>query len=645
VAHRRFAPVALLPLALLLAAPLSAQEGFAPPPHDASELTASIAAPARAPRIDETFRGSDPDAQRFHEHVMVLASPWMGGRLPGTRGMELASEYMEWNFRRSGLEPGFTDGSGAKSYRQPFRLGGKKSFNEATLVATPEGGASISFERDRDWKPVGLGEGGATESELVFVGYAIDNGPDGYATFAEGDSLEGRVALMLRFEPMTEEGRSRWADDGWSPRAGFAGKFRALAARKPAAVLVVNTPGATDPRVGNLDLGGQKLIDGVPVFALTADAADRLVRLSDPERGILDLRRRADEAGGIVPLPGPKVKVAAILEETPVIAENVVGVLPGRGALADEVIVIGGHLDHLGNGDFGSRSGERVLHPGADDNASGSAGVMMLADSLTRAYAAEPEGTPLRTVVFVGFSAEESGLNGSAHYVRQPIFPIERTVLMFNYDMIGRIENERLSVSGMTSGIGMEDWAKVHFTRREEVDGLKVIPGRGSGGGSDHASFLAAGVPVLFAIIADFHDDYHTPRDSHEKINSESGAKAVRLFHDMALDMAKRPERFAFNTESGPMRQRPLSVRIGMRSRPLGDEPGLEVIEVTPGGSAEEAGFVKGDRLLKWNKKEMNAREDLVAELRTHQPGDEVQAVVVRGGEEVTLFVRLKGTN
>jgi hypothetical protein len=628
---------------VLLAASLSfagtggrPQDGFAPPPPEPT------IAPL-PPRIDQTFRAADPDAQRFHEHVQVLASPWMAGRLPGTRGMELASEYMEWNFRRTGLEPGYTAADGTRSYRQPFRLGGKKTFDDAILVATPAGGEPVAFERDREWKPTGLGEGGATETEVTFVGYGINDGPDGYATFREGDDLSGRIALLLRFEPMDEAGKSRWSAEGWSSRSGFAGKLRNVARRKPTAILVVNTPGADDPRTASLDLGTQRMVEGIPVFSMTADAADRLVRLGSPDRGILDLRRLADEAGTVLPLPGVTVNLAATMTETPVIAENVVGVLPGRGGLKDEVLVIGGHLDHLGMGDFGSRSGEKALHPGADDNASGSAGVMMLADSLTAAYAALDPATPLRTIVFVGFSAEESGLNGSEHYVKKPVFPIERTVMMFNYDMIGRIENERLSVSGVTSGIGMEEWAKGHFDRREAIDGLKVVPGRGSGGGSDHASFLAAGVPVLFAIIADFHDDYHTPRDTADRINSESGAKAVRLFHDMALDVAQRPERFAFNTESGPMRPRALSVRLGLRSRDPGDSPGLEVIEVTPGGSAEAAGIRVGDLLVKWNKKDMNSREELVAELRTHQPGETVQAVLRRGEEEVTVYVELKG--
>jgi hypothetical protein len=543
----------------------SAQDGFAPPPPEPT------VAPA-PPRIDQVFRAADPDAQRFHEHVQVLASPWMAGRLPGTRGMELASEYMEWNFRRTGLEPGYTAEDGTRSYRQPFRLGGKKTFEDAVLAATPAGGAEVTFARDTDWKPTSLGEGGASEGELVFVGYGIDDGPDGYVTFAEGDDLSGRIAMVLRFEPMDENGKSRWATDGWSSRSGFAGKLRNVANRKPAAILVVNTPGADDPRTGSLDFGGQRIVEGVPVFALTADAADRLVRMSDPNRGILDLRKAADAAGGLTPLPGPKMRLAVTVQETPVIAENVVGVLPGRGSLKDEVIVIGGHLDHLGMGDFGSRSGEKALHPGADDNASGSAGVMMLGDSLKAAYDKEDPATPLRTIVFVGFSAEESGLNGSEHYVKKPIFPIDRTVLMFNYDMIGRIEGERLSVSGAGTGIGMEEWAKGHYERREAVDGLKVIPGRGSGGGSDHASFLAAGVPVLFAIIADFHAARHRRQDQfrerreggaalprHGRRHGEA-ARAVRLQHRVRADAAA----------AAHGADRPPQPRPGRHARPRG---------------------------------------------------------------------------
>lgn len=609
-------------------------------------MAGAAAATTERPQIHKVLAESDPDVQAFNEHITILASPWMEGRLPGTKGMERAMDYMEDQFRKAGLEPAFapSDGS-AKSFRQPFSLGGRREVVEESIVVKC-GGADNALAVDKDFKLTALGRSGSAEGELAFVGYGIEDGPDGYSSFAEGHSLEGKIALLLRFEPMDADGNSRWSEggNGWSGRAGFQGKIAAVAKRNPAAILVVNTPGANDPRITSLSAGGGRAMTDVPVFMVATEAAERLVAACDVKRSLMDLRHLADEpAEGVAmsfDLAGSKVAVAGITEERPVSAENVVGVLPGRGALAKEVIVIGGHLDHLGQGDFGSREGPGKLHPGADDNASGSAGIILLAHSLRAAYDAEPEDASLRTVLFAGFSAEESGLNGSRHYVNNPIYPISDTALMMNFDMIGRILNNRLSVTSSGNAKGMTEWAQPYF----DASGLTVVHtasrGGGGGGGSDHASFQAVGVPILFAIIADFHDDYHTSRDTLDLIDRESAVKAVRLWHELAFAMAKR-DRFEMDEASGPMRAQPLAVRVGMRTREVDDESGLDVVAVTKGGSAEKAGIQQGDRIVKWNKKDLRTREEFVDDLRTHQPGDKVQAVVLREGKELTMYVEL----
>jgi hypothetical protein len=381
----------------------------------------------------------------------------------------------------------------------------------------------------------------------------------------------------------------------------------------------------------------------IPVFMVSTSAAERLVAACDGTRALMDLRKLADTPADGAPrsfdLSGSKVAVVGRSEEKPVRAENVVGVLPGRGALANEVIVIGGHLDHLGQGDFGSREAPGKLHPGADDNASGAAGVILLGDMLKKDYDALPPETPLRTVVFIGFSAEESGLNGSRYYVDHPIFPIKDTVLMMNFDMIGRIKDGRLSVTASTGAKGLKEWAEPIYAKSP----LKVIQSAGRGGGSDHASFQAVGVPILFAIIADFHDDYHTSRDVVGLIDREASVQAVELWHDLALDMAKREQRFELDPNSGPMRAQPMKVRAGLRTRESEDGSGLEVVDVTKDGSADKAGILKGDKIIKWNKKDLANRAAFVEDLRTHEPGDKVQAVVLRDGEEKTVYVELQG--
>jgi hypothetical protein len=461
------------------------------------------------------------------------------------------------------------------------------------------GGGEVDLLKDKDYRFTSLGRGGSAEGEIAFVGYGIDDGPDGYSSFAEGHSLEGKIALVLRFEPMDENGNSIWSGGaGWSGRAGFQGKIAAVARRNPAAIIVVNTPGANDPRLSSLSTGGGRSMTDVPVFMVSTEAGERIVAACDGgKRSLMDLRKLADAKESAGPrsfdLAGSRLAASATVTERPTRCENIVGVLPGRGSLAKEVIVIGGHLDHLGQGDFGSREGPGKLHPGADDNASGSAGVIMLGDMLKRRYDAEPAETPLRTIVFIGFSAEESGLNGSRFYAENPIYPISDTVLMMNFDMIGRIKDNRLAVTA-SGAKGIKEWAEGFYPK----SGLTVVERGAGGGGSDHASFLAVGVPILFAIIADFHDDYHTSRDVTELIDRESSVLAINLWRELAWDMAKRPERFEAESTGGPMRPQPMKVRVGLRTRAADDGSGLEVIDVTKDGSAAKVGIEKGDKIV-----------------------------------------------
>lgn len=622
---------------------LFAQEAATTAEATAATATAT-AAPAEKPKIHEVIAASDPYVQAFNEHLTILASPWMEGRLPGTKGMERAMDYMEDEFRKAGLLPAFqpSDG-GPKNYRQPFSLGSQRDVTDEQVKMFC-GGNEIALEKEKDFRFTSLGAGGSAEGVLAFVGYGIEDGPDGYTSFAEGHSLEGKIALVLRFEPMDEKGNSQWSGgEGWSGRAGFQGKIAAIAKRNPAAIVVVNTPGANDPRITSLGTGGGgRAMADVPIFMVSTDAGERLVAACDGEkRSLMDLRKLADakDATGArsFDLAGSKVAVSATVSEKPVRAENVVGVLPGRGDLAKEVIVIGGHLDHLGQGDFGSREGPGKLHPGADDNASGSAGIILLGDMLKKLYDAEPAETPLRTIVFIGFSAEESGLNGSRFYAENPIYPIKDTVLMMNFDMIGRIVDNRLAVTA-AGAKDIKAWAEPFYAK----SGLTVVERGAGGGGSDHASFLAVGVPILFAIIADFHDDYHTSRDVTGLIDRESSVMAVNLWRELAWDMAKRTQRFEAETTGGPMRAQPMRVRVGLRTRAADDGSGLEVIDVTQEGSAAKAGIEKGDKIVKWNKKEMKDREAFVAELRLHEPEETVQCVVVRNGEEKTVYVKLE---
>ena len=606
----------------------------------------TVLAAEESDRIREAMN-TVPVAERvFNDHVTILASPWMEGRLPGTKGMEHARDYVIYWFDQAGLEPGWTDpDTGERTWLQPFALGSKKEFTDQRLAASGAGG-EVEFELGEEFEFTGLGDAGEVDGGLVFIGYSIDDGPDGYQSFAPDTDLEGKVAVMLRFEPMNEEGDSLWDDRRWSRKSTFASKFGAVAKRNPAAVVLVNPPGANDSRSGSLMRDTSRVIDDVPVFMLTPEAGERLIAATDAEgRSLLDLRKLADAGTTIIELDG-SLSGGGDIQETPMMAENVLGMLPGRGELADEVVVIGGHLDHLGMGEFGSRRGSGALHPGADDNASGAAALMMLGESLRAAYDELPEDADARTIVFAAFDAEESGLNGSRHYVENPPHELDDIQLMINFDMIGRVVNDRLSVTGADSAVGMKEWAQPMF----DESGLEIVLQEGMrGGGSDHASFYRRGIPVLFAICADFHDDYHTPDDTADKLYRTAAVKTIDLFHDIAYGAATRDEKFEFaSPESeaggapGPARPRALRVRLGIRSRELPDGAGLEVVNVIEGSTAANAGIEAGDIIKKWDKNPMTSRADLVGRLAELKPGDKVQVVIERDGVTETKFLEMQ---
>jgi len=536
---------------------------------------------------------------------------------------------MEDDFQQYGLQPP-VERDGKKTYLQPFQLGGSQVISGAGVTLTTDGGEK-ALDEGTDFTLTGLGIARPIEkAPLVFVGYGINDGPDGYTTFTDADDLKGKVAVVYRFEPMNDEGRSRWAQSGWSGRSSFSSKLGQVVKRSPAAVVVVNPPDTADPRGKTLMRDAGRLVD-VPVYMMSAEGADKLFKAADSEgRSARAMRDLADAKGVVLSLPKATVSLAAALARAEVAHA--------------EVIVIGGHLDHLGMGYFGSREGGGKLHPGADDNASGSAGIIMLAKSLSEAYKALPESASARSILFVGFSAEESGLNGSEHYVNSPLFPLEKTALMMNYDMIGRIKNKRLSVSGTDTAEGMHEWLQPYFA--EDKCGLKVVQSKNVGpGGSDHSSFVVKGVPVLFAIIADFHGDYHTSRDTHDLINREDAVLSVRLWHDIALAAAQRAEPFTFKAQptgggmGGPARM--PKVRFGVRTEEA--EGGLRIVEVVKGASADEAGLKEGDLIVKFNKHDLGSRAELMEQLMELNPDDTVQVAVKRDGEELAVYVKMKG--
>jgi hypothetical protein len=313
---------------------------------------------------------------------------------------------------------------------------------------------------------------------------------------------------------------------------------------------------------------------------------------------------------------------------------NVIGLLPGRGSLADEYVVIGAHYDHLGVVvPRGSREAEPEIHNGADDNASGTAGLIELA----RAFA--HTGVEGRSLLFIAFSAEEIGLLGSKHFVEHPTVAMESIVAMLNMDMIGRLRDDRLQVFGTQTAPHFEDLV----TRTAAELELEVRTSGGGFGPSDHTSFYRRKIPVLH-FFTGIHHDYHRPSDTADKMNSVGGAKVTEAVYVVAWELVSAPEppQYVAVPERGPARTG-LRVRMGIMPSYVEDEdPGMVVDGVSPDSPAEKAGLREGDRLLMIGEHEVDGVYNLMDALAAYSPGDEASLTVIRDGQRVQMAVKFE---
>ncbi len=657
----------------------------------AAALALSVAVSAHAAPPSDAER----DVRMYRSHVEFLANPFMEGRGPGTRGNELAAEYIEAEFGRLALvKPEFPTPSRegqlvqqppvnwremhdeALTYRQPFTAATRAVLKTSILDdSVPSKGGMFPWPHKDSYSVLGfsgnVGDGSSSNTGLkapmVFVGYSIEKGgPDGaYSSYsdASGDKpLAGKVAVMFRFEPMDDKGESRWKgkqDTLWSPAAALPEKINAAVKRGAVAIILVSPPGCADPRSQKLETteGSARWTHAldVPAFMMSPEAAERLLKAHDPKkRGIMEWRHLADEKGGVVALDDGEVWMMVQIDRSPRKTWNIAGTLPGRGALKDQYVIIGAHYDHVGYGyTGGSRTDEYgVVHPGADDNASGAAGLMLAAEILKRRYEAMPAGADLRSVMFVAFSAEEMGLIGSREFIKDCPVSASAITVMLNMDMIGRLREGKLEISGTGTAEGFDRMLKPIFGAAGG-SGLTIAASPGGRGPSDHATFYGAGVPVLH-FFTGIHDQYHTPRDTVDLINFEGGVRVVNLVCDIAEMLAKRPEQLVFKStdkkkekpEEAAVADRSLGgvkVRFGIAPGNYADgEAGILVGEVYPGTAAGEAGIQVGDRLIRWNGHELGDVEDWMRYLAQHKPGDVVDVDVKRKTEELRVRVTLK---
>lgn len=572
-------------------------------------------------------------AERIAKHVQFLASDKLQGRRAGTPSSDEAAAYIEKEFRSYGLKTASSAG-----FLQPFtfvsavKLGEQNSFQ----VKTAKGNRSLKVLED--FMPLAFSAADLAAGEVVFVGYGISAPELQFDSYA-GVDPKGKIVLMLRGSPDGDNPHGRFAE---FTQPGLEIQTKTLKAREKGARGVIFISGEKnfrEDRLSRLHHDLNFLDSGIPTSIISVDAASSILGLS----GVAGAEAKARE-----PLSAFVVKDVTIEFKTDVVkingrSANVVAVLPGNDPqLASEYVIIGAHYDHLGFGGPESLAAnpEGQIHHGADDNASGTSGLLEIARVL-----ASERGKIKRSLMFIAFSGEELGLLGSGAYTKNPIIPLSSTVAMLNMDMIGRLRSGSLFVGGVgTSPMWKPLIEKLNGAIRSTGDAAGNGPrfqlgfGEDGFGPSDHQSFYVRDVPVLF-FFTGTHDDYHKPSDTADKINAEGLKQVAELVREIAVSVANEPQRIAFTKVK--VEQRPdgrgFRVYLGTVPNYSDQSEGMKLDGVRPGSPAEKAGLQAGDFIVKIGKLPIKNVYDYTYALGEMRGGEEVEVIIRRNGKEMTI--------
>jgi aminopeptidase YwaD len=584
--------------------------------------------PAPDPALDPA---DDLSPVRYAEHVGFLASTDMQGRGNGSAELEEAAEYLASQFRLWGLEPAGENGS----YFQGFEATTDTVLGEASSMTL----GSADLEPMVDFAPLKFSATGTASGELVFVGYGI-TAPEMHWDDYNGVDVTDKIVVAFRHEPQENDEDSPFAGTSSTSHASLMNKAINAKQHGAAGILFIMDPNDHQP-------DEQELL--TTARGTTSDDSGLIAAYVRMEpvldyfqvRGF-DLReaqRTIDEelVSRSFEVPGSAASIASDVRRVRSPLRNVIAKIEGSDpALRDEWVVVGAHYDHLGrDGEFSLDSeGEGQIHHGADDNASGTAGILELAR-----VASMNRDSFGRSILFMGFSGEEIGLLGSNHFVNDPTITIENAAAMINLDMIGRLRDERVYASGVGTGSGFAE-----MLEGLNDTGLALDYSDSGMGGSDHMSFNIKEVPVLF-FFSGLHADYHKPSDTAEKIDAEGAMKVLRLTYRTMEQLANQVERPLYTQVE---ELRPISGSGGGYGPYFGSIPdfrevdGVMFADVNAGSPAADAGFTGGDILVEFNGNRIQNLYDFTYALQAQQVGDTIPVAVMRGDQRIEADVTLE---
>ena len=577
--------------------------------------------------------------ERLRGDIEFFADDAQQGRGVGSEGIERSAQRIIREYERIGLKPAMSDGS----WRQTFdiKIGAVGHSPQTHVTLNNATGVRHNLTLDHDCQPLMRGGEGVAGDSLVFVGYGITAPEFGWDDYAELD-VQGKTLIVIRRVPGMGNPDAPFSGESISPHAYIDTKLRLAKEHNAAAVLFVNDPysepdsaaeelasiegfGLRGPGVPFIQVRQRVIDDVLELHPLKTEDGTFVRTLKDAaehiDRTLAPLSRELDSWSSDIEVKftGETVK-----------ASNLIGMVEGQGPHSEETIIIGGHYDHIGFGEYGSRARSRrgEVHNGADDNASGTAAVLELA----RRISAGP--APARRIVFICFSGEERGLLGSNHYVRHPVFPLDDTVFMFNFDMVGSLRNNRVEVNGV--GTAAEFFPLVQQADEDSSLDVKLVSS--PFGGSDHLPFYRKKIPVMFCFTG-VTDRYHTPDDDIETLSMEGIASVLDLSEHIFELVSELPLRPTYRRAS---RGRKQVAVLGIRpDLSAGDGKGVRVLGVRPASPASSSGIKVGDIVVRIDDQDVSGYAALNDFLQSAGPNRTVAVQLLRNNESLTLQVTL----
>jgi aminopeptidase YwaD len=565
-------------------------------------------------------------AKELEDHIKYLSSDSLRGRLTGSPGDSLAAVYIKNKLASYGFIP--LNGNGFQRYKVTKKLvpGSKNSLSAG----------GISYIAEKDFIPFAFSSNSALESEVVFAGYGFNISNDSLKwNDYENTDVRGKWILILRGDPEPDNTRSPLIPVS-------ADRDKALLAKDmgAAGVLMVSGPVFEPQDTFDVLTSSDYYPVGLPVFRIKRAVADNIlskskISVAALEKKLNDTRKPFSFATKVI--VNGNAEVVSEMANT----RNVVMVLPGEDKqLKNEYIILGAHFDHLGMG--GPGSGSRALdtigiHHGADDNASGVAMMLELAEKF-----AKTKGSHKRSIICISFSGEEEGLLGSKHFTDDPGIDLSKVNAMINMDMVGRLNDaNNLQIGGVGTAAGLKDLV----LENSDTSIIKLSLSEEGYGPSDHSSFYGKNIPVLFYFTG-AHLDYHTPTDTWEKINYKGMVEISALIFKVAEDLALENSRLQFK-EAGPKAE--VNRYPGRRGVTLGIMPdfagviknGLRADFVTPGKPAALGGMKKGDIITAINGKTVNNIQDYMFRMGQLKHGQTISVEVLRDDKKIVLLIQL----